>query len=76
MSRSTVSTTSLTGNLEFKDYQFAKTEMENKQNYLLQLKFENELNKHKEDGMIKIKELRDKYEENMEKIVSLNTKFD
>lgn len=44
--------------------------MENRQNYLLQLKYENELNKYKQDGEIKIKEICDKYEQNIEKIVS------
>ena len=60
----------LVGATEFKDYLFAKNEIENKQNQLLQEKYESELNKYKQDGDLKIKELKSIYEQNIEKIVS------
>jgi hypothetical protein len=44
--------------------------MENKQNYIIKLNYENELSKHKEDGIVKMKELQDTYQQNIDKIVS------
>ncbi len=64
------STPTTPSTLEFKDYQFAKTEMENKQNYIIKLNYENELSKHKEESIVKIQKLQDSYQQNIDKIVS------
>jgi hypothetical protein len=57
------------------DYIFAKTEMEDKQNRLIEEKYKDELNKHKEEmdriEKIRIKELERKYEKDMEKMVRI-----
>ena len=60
------------------DYIFAKTEMEDKQNRLIEEKYKDELNKHKEEmdriEKIRIKELERKYEKDMEKMVRIKRK--
>jgi kinesin family protein 14 len=55
---------------EFKDYQFAKNELEDKQSETLKEIYELELNKCKQDGDLKLKKMCDAYEENLEKIVT------
>jgi kinesin family protein 14 len=63
---------SVSGNLNdnFKDYQFAKNEIERKQNEIIESKLSEALKKCKQDGDLKIKELEKKYEMNIENIVS------
>ena len=55
---------------QFKDYQFAKNEIERKQNELMQEKLDEALDKCKQDGDAKLNELRQKYEQNIELIKS------
>ena len=55
---------------QFKDYQFAKAELERKQNELIQKKVNEALNKYKQDDDLKMKELKQKYEKNLELIKS------
>ena len=63
-------------NNQFKDYQFAKNEIERKQNELIQEKLNDALNKCKKDGDLKMQELKEAYEKNLESIViCLNRKF-
>ena len=57
-------------NDNFKDYQFAKNEIERKQNEIIESKLSEALSKCKQDGDLKIKELEKKYEKNIENIVS------
>ena len=56
---------------QFKDYQFAKNEIEKKQNELIQEKLNEALDKCKQDGDLKIQELREAYEKNLELVVKL-----
>ncbi|CAF0703833.1 unnamed protein product [Brachionus calyciflorus] len=57
-------------NFEFKDYQFAKNEIERKQNELIQKKLNEVLTQCQRDGDMKIKELKQQYEKNLESIKS------
>ena len=59
------------GVIEFKDYQFAKNEIERKQNELMEKKVSEELEKCKRDGDNRIKELKMIYERDIESIVNL-----
>jgi kinesin family protein 14 len=54
---------------QFKDYQFAKNEIERKQNEIIQKKLNEALDKCKEDGDLKLRELKQEYEKNIELIV-------
>lgn len=67
---STSANSSINSNFEFKDYQFAKNEVERKQNELMQKKLNEVLNECKRDGDLKIKELTQQYEKNIQSIVS------
>lgn len=51
-----------TGGQQFKDYQFAKNEIERKQNELIQKRLEEAVSKCKEDGEEKLKQLKQEYE--------------
>ncbi len=62
-------TNSAMDNNQFKDYQFAKNEIERKQNELIQEKLNEALNKCKKDGDLKMQELKEAYEKNLESIV-------
>jgi kinesin family member 14 len=64
------SITGVSDTAQFKDYQFAKNEIEKKQNELIQEKLQEALSKCKQDGDMRIKELKQKYEQNIESIVS------
>ncbi len=58
---------------QFKDYQFAKNEIERKQNEIMQAKLNEAVNKCKQDGDLKLVEITREYEKNIEKIVILIT---
>ena len=62
------------GNLknEFKDYQYAKDELQNKQIEAPKELYENELKKCKQESDLKIKTVCHSYEQNIEKIVKLS----
>ncbi|RMZ99337.1 kinesin KIF14 [Brachionus plicatilis] len=66
---------SMNSNFEFKDYQFAKNEVERKQNELMQKKLNEVVNECKRDGDMKIKELTQQYEKNIQSIKNLSGFF-
>jgi kinesin family member 14 len=61
-------------NNHFKDYQFAKNEIERKQNELIQEKLNEALSKCKKDGDLKMQELKEAYEKDLELIVIFKLK--
>jgi len=61
-------------NNHFKDYQFAKNEIERKQNELIQEKLNEALSKCKKDGDLKMQELKEAYEKDLELIVIFKSK--
>jgi kinesin family protein 14 len=54
----------------FKDYQFAKNEIERKQNEIMQAKLKEVVSECKKDNEIKLDELKRQYEKNIEQIVN------
>lgn len=68
---SITSTSSAADSNQFKDYQFAKNEIERKQNELIQAKLNEALNKCKQDGDLKLKELELQYKKDIQTYVSI-----
>jgi kinesin family protein 14 len=64
-----ITVTSMDSSNQFKDYQFAKNEIERKQNEIMQAKLSEAVSKCKQDGDLRLVEITREYEKNIEKIV-------
>ena len=58
---------------QFKDYQFAKNEIERKQNEIIQARLNEALSKCKLDGDQKLKQLEQRYQKDIESYVCEKT---
>lgn len=56
--------------IEFKDYQFAKNEIERKQNEIIQARLNEALSKCKQDGDQKLKQLEQQYQKDIQAYVT------